>query len=272
MNAADPSYGALVYGRRVAAFTLTETLFAPHSEIPRHAHDCAYVSLVLEGGYMERSGVHSRLCERATVILHPPGEVHSDRFLDGGARCFNLRIDESWSRRVREYGALRDEPLHFRGGSPAALARRIYRELRLRDLASPLAIEGLTLELLAEGCRRSREQRARRHPPSWLDRAREILESRAEETITLTGLADAVGIHPVHLARSFRRHFGCTVGDYRRRERIQSACRKLAESSDAIADIALATGFSHQSHFARIFKRLTGTTPAAYRAKNRQSR
>jgi AraC family transcriptional regulator len=73
-------------------------------------------------------------------------------------------------------------------------------------------------------------------------------------------------VHPVHLAREFRRFEHCTIGEYVRRLRIEQACRRLTHSTDPIAAIAAEAGFADQSHFARTFKRVVGMSPVQFRA------
>jgi AraC-like DNA-binding protein len=69
----------------------------------------------------------------------------------------------------------------------------------------------------------------------------------------------------VFLARAFRKHHGCTVGEYVRQLRVERAMERLARSDDSLAAIALDVGFADFSHFARVFKRQTGTTPGRFR-------
>ncbi|MBA4183537.1 MAG: helix-turn-helix transcriptional regulator, partial [Acidobacteria bacterium] len=73
-------------------------------------------------------------------------------------------------------------------------------------------------------------------------------------------------IHPVHLARTFRRSYGYTIAEYVRRLRVDFACSALASSNESLAEIAVNAGFSDQSRFSKTFKRLTNLTPAEYRA------
>lgn len=74
-------------------------------------------------------------------------------------------------------------------------------------------------------------------------------------------------MHPVYLASEFRRRFVLTVGEYVRRLRIDYACGEIsARENVSLAEIALATGFSSQSHFSKTFKRVTGMTPLEYRS------
>ena len=140
--------------------------------------------------------------------------------------------------------------------------------MSVMDTASLLAIEGLTLELLVELSRHSGILPERRLP-RWLTRAKEILHERSSETISLGEVAKQVHIHPVHLAREFRRFYGCTLGEYLRGLRIQWACRKLSSSDIPLVEIALGAGFAHQAHFSRLFKRYTGMTPTEFRSLHR---
>ena len=71
-------------------------------------------------------------------------------------------------------------------------------------------------------------------------------------------------MQPPMLALSHRR-YGCTVGEYVRRLRIEFACRELSDSEKPLAFIAQNAGFFDQSHFSKTFKLLTGQSPAAYR-------
>ena len=138
---------------------------------------------------------------------------------------------------------------------------RLYREFRLMDAVSPLAIEGLVLEILAELVRLTASSRL----PPWLLRARELIHDRFQENLGLADIAAAVGVHPVYLASTFRRHFRRTIGDYQRQLRVEFACKQLATGLTPLAEIALAAGFADQSHFARVFKRHLGMTPGTYR-------
>jgi AraC family transcriptional regulator len=89
--------------------------------------------------------------------------------------------------------------------------------------------------------------------------------------LSLTSLAEAIGIHPVYLASEFRRHYRRSIGAYVRRLRVDYACRQLTTTEAPLAEIALAAGFADQSHFSRTFKSHVGMTPLAYRRDARLS-
>jgi AraC family transcriptional regulator len=98
-----------------------------------------------------------------------------------------------------------------------------------------------------------------------------MLQDRFAEPLTLAEIADEVDLHVCHVAREFRRRYGLTIGAYLRRVRTAHAARRLAQSEDAIADVAHEAGFADQSHLGRVFKESMGMTPARYRARMQRS-
>lgn len=261
-------FGLLRERRDIPGFVLTEYQYAPRLRARRHAHALPYFCVVLEGGYTEQLGAQERSHDVSTVSFHPAGEEHADHFHGTGARIFSVELEGSWMARHGAPSAAATEPACFRGGPLAALVLRIHREFHQMDDVSGLAIEGLSLEVLAAAWR-ERAAGLRSGPPVWLRRARELASERCAEPVTLAVLAGEVGVHPMHLVREFRRHYGQTVGEFVRHQRVERSCRRLRESSAPIAAIALEVGFSQQSHFTRVFKRAMGTTPAAYRRATR---
>jgi AraC family transcriptional regulator len=258
-------FGSRLGCREVGGFTLTEYEYPPNIDLQRHGHEQAYFCLVLQGGYAENCGRKTRAYSPMTVTFHPAGEVHSDRFEGAGGRIFSVEIQPSWMRRVPELSPVLKASPEFRGGSLAALVVGIYKEFRNPDSLSHLAIEGLALEVVAASSRRL-ESPGAGAPPRWLKEARELIQERFAEPLTLGAIAAQAGVHPMHLVREFRRYFQTTVGEYMRRQRIEYACRLLAASDIPLIEIALQAGFSHHSHFTRIFKRATGMTPTEFRA------
>ena len=109
----------------------------------------------------------------------------------------------------------------------AWLATRLYSEFKAQDEASGLIIEGLALEMIGEAGRHAAQKHGGKVPP-WLKQARELLHSNFSESMSLAGIAESVGVHPVYLAGEFRRRFGLTVGEYVRRLQIEYACLKLS--------------------------------------------
>lgn len=254
--------------RAFAGFTLIESDYQPGAKMARHEHGVARLSVVLRGGYTEQYERKVRHTAPLTVVAHPPHETHAVRFGRAGARILGIEIENSWLARLRTAAPVLEDSTDFRGGVPTWFALRLYGEFRAPDALSPLAAEGLLLELLAEVSRRAHAHE--RTPPRWLLRAREMLHERAAEHLTLGEVAATCGVHPVHLARAFRRFYHATAGEYVRQVRVEAACRRLAETDAPLSEIAVAAGFYDQSHFTNTFKRLTRMTPAAFRARTRE--
>jgi AraC-like DNA-binding protein len=89
--------------------------------------------------------------------------------------------------------------------------------------------------------------------------------TRYRGVVVILDLASEANVHPVHVSRVFRRCHGETLRDYIRRLRIQEACRLLKSGARSIAEVALEIGYYDESHFAKAFKRVIGTTPGQYR-------
>lgn len=251
--------------RELADFSLVESVYPASGVMARHTHELAHVSVVLRGSYAERYGRRERLAEPSLLVIHPPDEDHSVAFQSAGAHVFSIHLKPLWLERVRDYSRILDSPADFSGGNPARLARRLYREFREPDEVAPLMIESLALEIVAAASREATTA-AEGKTPRWLEQARELLHATFAGRVTLGEVARTVGVHPVYLASRFRKHYRCTMGEYVRRLRLETACREVACTDRPLSEIAASVGFYDQSHFTNVFKRHSGMTPAQYRA------
>jgi AraC family transcriptional regulator len=261
-------HGRTLKNREVAGFALREILHQPGVFIPKHSHEPAFVTLILNGAATQTFDRRALEYEPLSVSYVSPGLTHTDDFRYG-TQSLVFEIAHQKLHQVQELLTMK-EPIFVNGGPAAWLALRMYDELRRTDEASSLAIEGLALEILA-GLSRLQMAFAGDRQPRWLQTTRDLLHDKFAETLTHDELGRSVGVHPVHLATVFRKHFDCTIGEYVRRLRIDFASRQLARSEDSLCEIALAAGFSDQSHFSKVFKNQTGMTPGHFRASLRSS-
>jgi AraC family transcriptional regulator len=263
----DSYHGRCVRSLAAAGLLLSERTYPPRLEIPPHAHDDLYLCAVLAGGYTESCGGRAWACTPRTLFLRPRGALHADRFGDGGGRVFGVALGPEWPARLDRHRRALERPAALEGPC-TGLAGKLHREFRLNDPASPLVLEGLVLEILGEACRAA-PPAGRAGERLWLRQARELLLDRYAEPLGLAAVAAEVGVHPLHLARVFRRAYGCSVGEYVRRLRVEFACRELAGPDRPLAEIALRAGFCDQSQFCRTFKRHVGLTPSQFRRQAR---
>jgi AraC family transcriptional regulator len=261
-------YGGVRSERGVGGLTLAETGYAPGFVVPPHDHAHPFFCLALRGTFAERFERRSWTATPATVFYHPAEAEHAEEFGDDGGRLFNIQLGADWLDRLRPFDL---EPpvrqVRRTQGPMTRLALTMLQEFRTGDPASALALDGLALALLAQVIRDGDRDggKGRGARPGWLQRVEALLHDRAHESMDMASIAAEVDIHPVHMARVFRRHHGCSPGEYLRRLRVRRACRLLAESDEPLAAVAFRTGYADQSHFTRQFKRATGVTPGAYR-------
>ena len=263
--------GAKISSLEIGGFVFTETAHKSNQTLPRHCHERANIAFVLNGSFTEIVGKRRFECASHSVMIKPAGEAHANQYGRGGMRGILIEAQPQKLASLHSLGNAFNRVSHVHGAMLSMLAMRIYKEMHLMDSASLLAIEGLSLELIAE-LSRLPELICQRRRPRWLLRAKEILHEHPAESVSLSGVARMVDIHPVHLAREFRKSYGCTLGEYLRKLRIQSACHKLSTSDLPLVEIALDCGFLHQSHFSRVFKQYLGMTPTQFRSLYRTLR
>lgn len=239
---------------RAGRFELSEVVFAPGRRLFWHSHPHSCLAVVIEGAVRKRFTNVEEDAKDGMVVEMPAEEPHEDLFGRTGARIVVVESDEA-------SGTLRC----FRDWGATLLAHRVSHELALPDAYTPLALEGLALELTALVGR----QRDIDYGGPRLDAVREMLLQEPSSPPSLSRIAAEIGLHPSHLARSFRARYGESVGEYGRRLRLEWTAQRLVGSDEALASIAARAGFADQSHFTREFKRQFGLTPGRYRLAHR---
>ena len=253
--------GIAMTSAEVNGLTLCELRFPPGYVQDEFEPDLPYLALVLDGSLEKSFRTRTIDLGRAGGLTMPAGATHSARFGAKGARIVVVKPRHASDPIADRFDRLID----LRGPGFSWLAWRLAGELRATDAAAPLAAEGLALELLAETFREATAEARVGRPPRWLRSAEELLRARIGDCVGLSELADAVGVHPMHLARAFRARHGVSVGEYGRRLRVAWAASEIARGDAPLATIAAQAGFADQSHFTRLFKQHVGTTPARYR-------
>jgi AraC family transcriptional regulator len=241
---------------------LTETLHAAGTLLARHEHANANVNFVLHGSFGEQVERRDFCCDAGSVLVKPAGASHANQY--GPRRAHSLIVEFCPAP-----DSLLGDPLgrldlwHSRETTVAAFGWRLYRDMLESDGATSLSIAETLAELVFLIVAGRERDRLSAGQPAWLRRVRERLDEAGN--VGLESLVSDAGVHPRHLLRAFRRYVGCSIGEYARRRRIGRAQRLLAESEMGVSAIAAEVGFCDQSHFTRVFKRCTGTTPAEYR-------
>ena len=260
----SPSFRSIEAG----GLLVTDALFPPCAYLSPHVHDRACVATTLRGSFDSRMRGQPYWSEASMMLCEPAGERHDNRIGNGGARVLIVQPDPYRLELVRPFVSFLDVINHRGAADIAAIARRLSVEIAQPDNLTPLVVEGLALELIATAAR-AFETDSRESAPSWLCRVSDCLHDDMTASPSLTRLASLAGVHPGHLTREFRRHFGRSIGSYLRSLRLDWAARRLGESDDSLASIAVAAGFADQSHFTRSFRSAFGCTPSVFRSRSR---
>jgi AraC family transcriptional regulator len=260
------NFGSPLHRRAVGGLLVTATRYGGEGILPMHEHDEAYLCLVGSGSYVQHARGGDADCTSGLLLVHPRGHRHANRFSPAGAHCLSIFLapeladDAPIRKLLGDYRQIR-LPQALR------LVARVGRELAAHDDAAPLALQSAVLELVALACRSGGADRR----PAWLAGVLERLHDDPLAELSLAELARPAGVHPAHLARCFQQAQGMSVGEYRRVLRVRRACRALEQGRRPIAEIAAEAGFADQSHFARVFKRVTGDTPRDFRRRTQSA-
>lgn len=234
--------------------------------VPTHVHEAAYFSVLLEGSYFEAAPDFSISYEPYTLVFHSAGTEHADTIGARGCRMFFVELLAPWTAVFERLGPSPVHLFELHGGEALWLVLRLHREFLFRDAAANTAVESLLYELCCYAVLPPEDDASE---PSWIAGVETLLRSRFRAHPTIVEIADEVGVHPGHLCKAFRRFRGRSLGDCIRGLRVQFVCRRLIEGEDPLDEIALEAGFTDQSHMTRMFKRLTGLSPGAYRKRVR---
>lgn len=98
-----------------------------------------------------------------------------------------------------------------------------------------------------------------------VDIAKEYVLEHYYEKICLTDVADKIGVTPSYLSTLFQRQLEKGFIDFLNEIRIERACTYLQQNYFKTYEIAYKVGFNDEKYFSKVFKKIMGCSPAAYR-------
>ena len=236
---------------------------ASEEEVVVHSHDQAHFIFVTDGCYISGAKAAPVLSATPLLIYNPPGTTHRDRFLHGRGSFLAVTVGEA---------AASLAPDSVAGGEA-----RIVNDLSSVHFAQSLAdlilggseqhslAENLGLSLLAAIA--PDEPRPAPAAPPWLTLAFEMImeDSRCRRVSEVSAY---VGVHPVHLARVFRRYVGRAPGELIRARQIERTAAMLTRRECGLAEVSAEAGYADQSHLTNRFRHSFGMSPGAWRGAN----
>lgn len=255
-------YGDIFQSTNANGIILTKSDYEHNSSIPKHYHNNPYFCYVLDGHYTEHFFQNIITCTKGDIIFHPKETEHYNLFKHTAVSCFNIEFSGQWQEKFFDSPIGQNKIVSQALPELQMLTRKIYNEFMGIDNLSSLMIEGLTTEMMILFKRESKQQIA---SPYYLNKVISFIKENYHQKITLSELADYIKVSPEYLVRVFKKSFHCTIGEYIRQVRIKHACKLLNQTDYEIVEVAKATGFLDKSHFTRVFKRITGTTPLTFK-------
>ena len=227
------------------------------AQLPAHAHPTLHLCIVEKGGFVERDGRLGLECGAGTIRVSAPGVEHLIHVQSSGVQG---RVVELMPCAHHGLAA----PLH---GS-VVLGWNLHREMgdqlvRSWNAGDQFGAECAALELAAAAVRPPSAT-----TPAWLKELRAEVDLMSDGRYSLADLAARCRMHRSHVARSFRSHFGRSIGLHVQARRTYAAASRLQETDQPLAALALDLGFADQAHFTRMFGRYFGVTPAAFRRRH----
>ncbi len=241
---------------------VSETIVAAGTELGDHAHETGQICFLLEGETRERLLAHEDRLRPGALRARPPGFHHRVKVEpESDVLALLLFVDpDRWIKTTPTQIGMANGPLRNYGA-------QIRRELAHLDEAGRAALEGWTMLALSAAARAATFQEP--GPPVWLGDAVSMIQQGATEGISLSSLACALGVHRATLAAAFRRYRGTSVGESIREVRVRKVQRALVGSRMSLCEIATDHGFHDQAHMGRVFRKVVGLSPGAYRQLRR---
>lgn len=226
---------------------------------PVHSHSNVHFGFTIEGGCLEKKKTPYEILP-GDITYYYAGEEHQLLRILKPSRRVNLELEQKF---VEEFHVSEDRIHHAVTKMPDAkfLMVQIYKELMIRDDFSLPSIQMTLLNLLGgpDGQPFSKAQ------PGWVNQVNEYLHAHFSEPVSLKDLAAAGNVHPVTVSRSFPKYFGCTLGEYMRKLKIERSLAMIRSPEASLTAVAYSCGFFDQSHFTRVFSELNGVLPSVYR-------
>ncbi|MEJ5961417.1 chromate resistance protein ChrB domain-containing protein [Pedobacter immunditicola] len=125
-------------------------------------------------------------------------------------------------------------------------------------------------QLLVEVYHKYLKKGSKQKIPSWATELKTIIQDQIDTNLalSLTGISNELNVNPAYVSREFFKYFdNLSFGEYIRKLRVEKAIAYIETSAYSLSEIGYLTGFSDQSHFARIFKLQTGLTPSQFKNK-----
>lgn len=217
---------------------------------------------------IRRTATGPQLGDRNWAVLYEPGQRYQRALVDpDGDECTFVELTPAtYAELLRSASAA---PQAFAAGRVLVDDRTwlAYQECLAAagSGADPRQVERQLLGVLVATVGSPRVPSGQ--PDPRVHEACRLLATRLDERLTLSAVADAVGLSTYHFCRLFRAATGLTVHAYRQRLRLRQAFSTCASSSPGqkFSDVAMSTGYASHSHMTTDFRQWLSMSPSTVR-------
>lgn len=250
-------YGNTVHRIELAHFNLTLTVYASEAALPRHHHENPYLSLLLEGNYIEKGSKGDTIIAGGQSIFRPEDHEHANVFDARPGKCFNLELKNNLSGTLGR--KLKPQQTMIFKQSFLDLFLLHYRFLKGHAADT---LDMLSLEIVSSLF--THDQPSKYGQAAWIRTITDRINDMPDDQHLVDLLAAEVNIHPVYLLRKFKEKTGLRLSEYITRVRLEKAANYIVAGRENLTGIGYSSGFYDQSHFSRSFKSYFGVSPRGF--------
>ncbi|TPG40531.1 AraC family transcriptional regulator [Sphingomonas koreensis] len=203
--------------------------------LPRHRHAQPYAAIVLAGRYLECGDEGRFEATDGAVVVHGSHQAHLNVVAPAGAHVINVPMSLSTPTGLFSCKALDSVMEALRGGDGHRAAELLLATIKPVDIAMS----------------------------DWPDMLASAI--RCDPTLIIGDWACERKLTPAQVSRGFRQVFGVSPKRFRAEAKARAAFERLHRTSEKLAFVAVAAGFTDQPHMNKAVVRLTGKSPSAIR-------
>lgn len=249
-----------------------------------HWHDCFEIIYVHKGSFRISAGNEGYTLLKGDIAFIPPGLVHSTEAVNGYRDVYVLGYVESliYSSELSvintkfvaqfRYGTGAKVPIICKGRETTESLKKLFNDINdiynADAFARELLIRAKIIEIHATICSINPSAEISSFTGCrYIAETQSYIENHISEDISPYAIADALCISYSHLSRLIRNAYGCSMSVLILRMKLNYAERLMIQDmSENITDIALSSGFSSASYFAKCFRREKGISPNKFRS------
>ena len=223
-----------------------------------HSHNNAHITLFLKGGTTEKRKNFSETVGPGSLLFYHSEELHLNQNTLFPSKNINIEIEENLLKELQLSEATIEKSIQNTTLTKFIILK-IFKESLVADTFS-----GDTITMLFSQLSNTSHLERFEKSPFWVKSLNELLNDCWNENPNLQDLSQILNLNPITISKHFPKYFGCTLGEYMRRIKINRSLSLIQSKNTNLTEISFQCGFSDQSHFIRTFKNQTGFLPKQF--------